>query len=129
MKLSHEAERFMKRCRWAAQAYLNKDKFKNAKEKYGFPTQNIPDATHYMKDFEDEVAKLVGNIKWQDYTNDFQQNEMKEDIRKINESTGVLMEGDKSYKFWEIDPSEHDKLIEKKFRKTIRSVMMKHFMM
>ena len=117
MKLSHEAERFMKRARWVAQAHLNKDKFKNSKEKYGFPTQKKPDATHYMKDFEDEVAKLVGSIKWQDYTNDFQQNQMKEDIRKINESTGVLMEGDKSYKFWEIDPLEHDKLIEKNVQK------------
>ena len=78
MKLSHEAERFMKRARWVAQAHLKKDKFKNTKEKYGFPTQNKPDATHYMKDSEDEVAKLVGNIKWQAYTNDFLQNEMED---------------------------------------------------
>ena len=117
MKLSHETERFMKRARWVAQAHLNKDKFKNSKEKYGYPTQSNPDATHHMKAFEDEIAKLVATIKWQDYTNEFQQNEMKEDIRKIDESEGILMEGDKSYKFWEIDPLEHDKLIEKNVQK------------
>ena len=75
---------------------------------------------HRYLGFEDEVAKLVATIKWQDYTNDFQQNEMKEDIRKIDESTGILMEGDKSYKFWEIDPLQHDKLIEKNVQKNYK---------
>ena len=60
-----KAESLIVRMRWAAFWYdrTNEESDQNIEENYGFKTYNTPPPNPLLKEFEDDLFKLVKNIK------------------------------------------------------------------
>ena len=78
-----KTEDFIQRLRWKTFFFLNPEANKNDKETYGFKTQKtapqIPELSHFEKD----LADLIGDIKFTNFRNDFQ-NELKPQTSRLD---------------------------------------------
>ena len=59
-----------------------------------------------MKDFEDGLWNLVGNIEFRSVQNDFQ-DKMKQDIKSIKQSAKLVVPADKSTNLYKMDKGEY----------------------
>ena len=73
LQLVAKTEHFIKRARWKALEFEGK---LHAQEKktYGFRARNCPPPSEGLKQFEDDLMRMIRNIEFRQTTNDFQEN-------------------------------------------------------
>ena len=116
MGLSHYVTRFMRHVDWQVYFHENGIIEEDRKETYGFPSQKCPPwkdniPSQNLKNFKEEVAKLVGTIKFRpSKNNEFQQN-IRKVVSKIEKNPHMLVSADKTSNFYEMKPEKYEKLV------------------
>ena len=112
-----KTEQFIRRLRWKAYYFLNGTE-STANESYGFKSRNSPPQISELQPFEEDMAQLIQNIKFNDTKSNFQLNgDIKNKIQKPNT---LLIPADKTTNFYAMGPSSYDKLIKENVTKTYK---------
>ena len=133
--LIDKTESFLTRLRWKAIFFLNKKDNKEEKEEenlpndsYNFKSEKVPPKVKELISFEEDVYKLISNIKFHNYTNDFQK-QLNNDVNLIKRSNKVFVPADKTTNMYQLDPEQYDKLllenITKEYKKTNKEELRK----
>ena len=119
-KMIEKIESFIKRIRWKAHFFLNKkDQHMDKKETFGFKTSYYPLQIPELELLEKDLCKLVNLIKFRTNTSNFQK-QLNKDIRKIRESTSLLVFADKTSNIYEMPLEEYNKLLKENITKTYK---------
>ena len=84
-------------------------KEKNNQQRYGLRSFKIPPPIKELAAFECELIELVKNIKFRKVKNQLQ-NQLKEDIKKINQSDKTLTFTDKLSNMYRLTKEEYVKM-------------------
>ena len=115
--LIDKTESFLTRLGWKAIFFLNKKDNKEEKEEetvpnnnYNFKSEKVPPKVKELISFEEDVYKLISNIKFHNYTNDFQK-QLNNDVNLIKRSNKVFVPADKTTNMYQLDPEQYNKLL------------------
>ena len=111
-RLIEKTEQFLRRMRWKAHFFLNPDTTPCSKETYGFKSTKNPPPIEELKDFEDDMLKMIQSVKFKQVNNPFL-NKLKEDTDSIQTEPKLLIAADKTTNFHKLEPSEYNDLLEK----------------
>ena len=127
-RLIEKVENVIKRMRWKAfffernenedQDELN-DEQNNQDHKYGFKSRKCPPQIEDMEKFEDDLLEMVKNIKFRKVHDEFQDS-LREDIKRINNSTKALIFADKTTNLYELEKTHCDKLLHNSITSTYK---------
>ncbi|GFR62873.1 hypothetical protein ElyMa_005469300 [Elysia marginata] len=110
--LIHRTETFVKNLRWRAFFFLNPELVQPDKETFGFNSTRPPPFIPELKDFKNELAELIQNIKFKKTYNSFQAH-LNRDIKSINNEKRLFIPADKTNNFYKIKPQDYEKLLSK----------------
>ena len=78
-----------------------------------FPTRRSAPSDNKLVKFEDALYKIINNIKFKTYTNNFQNN-MKKDLNKIETSNKLFVFADKSNNLYKVNKANYEKILNNK---------------
>ena len=119
-KLIENREQLLKRMRW--KAFFDRDntnKYNNKNNTYvdettdnrfKLKTRKCPLQIQDMKDFENNLLKLIENIQFRTVSNNFL-NKLDEDINKIRPSDKLFVSADKTEDYYEITKENYNKIL------------------
>ena len=116
-RLIEKTEQFLRRMRWKAHFFLNPDTTTTSKENYGFKSTKNPPPIEELKDFEDDMLKMIQTVKFKQVNNPFL-NKLKEDAELIRNEPKLLIAADKTTNFYKLEPSTYNNLLEKNITKS-----------
>ena len=99
--------------RWKAFFFDRNEQDKNDatnNDNFGFKSRKCPPQNSELDKFEADLLDMVHNIKFKNVNNKFQA-KLNEDISKIKKSTKAFIPADKTSNFYELDKTQHDKLL------------------
>ncbi|XP_068673499.1 uncharacterized protein [Montipora foliosa] len=79
---------------------------------YGLKSKLSAPSVTELRAFEDDVARLIENVKFRDVNNEFMK-ELERDKKKIKSSTNIFVPADKTRNYYEMHPSDYTKLLKK----------------
>jgi len=115
-KLIEKTENLIKRMRWKAFFFeRNKEKDEDNNDdsetnNYGFRSRKCPPHNDELDNFESDLYDMIKNIEFRNQHDEFQ-DQLRQDIKKINSSTKAFIPADKTTNFYEVDKPTHDKLL------------------
>ena len=121
-KLIEKTELLLKRMRWKALFYDrdNTNKYNNKNNntyvdetidnKFKLKTRKCPPQIQDMKDFENDLLKLIENIQFRIVSDEFL-NKLNEDINKIRFSDKLFVSADKTQNYYEITKENYNKIL------------------
>ena len=77
---------------------------------FGFKSRKCPPQNEDLNNFEADAYNMIKNIEFRHVRDDFQ-DQLQEDIKKINNSTKAFIPADKTANYYEIDKATHNKLL------------------
>lgn len=113
LQLLEKIEAVIKRMRWKATFFLSNDNNDDEQPKvqrYGLKSEGTPKQIKELAPFEEDLIRLVKDIKFRKVKNDFQ-TKLSKDIRKIGSSTKTVTPADKTSNMYRLTKEEHDKLL------------------
>lgn len=107
-------ESVIKRMRWRAFFFLRgdgdtADDCEN-RRKFGLKSRGTPPQIEEMKDFEDDLAKMIERIEFRKCYDSFQ-NTLRKDVDRIKKSKEVFVPADKTRNLYEMDKAQYKKLL------------------
>ena len=111
-----KAERFIHNFRWRALFFLKPAAKPKSKQTFGFKSTAPAPGVPQLKQFENELADLIENIKFGRKPNPFQQ-KLKADERNIKTETRAHIKADKSTNYYKIEAETYNRLLEAEIRK------------
>ena len=95
---------------------------------FGFSSNKTPPTILELKPFEEDVLKLLENIKFRDTKNNFQET-LANDLKKINLSDKIFVFADKTRNIYETWLDTYNKLLHDNITKTYKhgSELGQHF--
>ncbi len=125
-KLIGKVEDVIKRMRWKAFFFLKEKSNEIDEEKtdidttnYGFKSKKCPPQIEELRPFEDDMMKMIESVQGKRAYSKFQET-LRQDIRKIRNSTKMLIPADKTRNLYELDKSKYDKLLEQNITKSYK---------
>ena len=118
-RLIEKTEQFLRRMRWKAHFFLNPDTTSFSKETYGFKSTKNPPPIQELKDFEDDMLRMIQSVKFKQVNNPFL-NKLKEDADRIKNEFKLLIAADKTTNFYKLEPSAYNDLLEKNITKSYK---------
>ena len=118
-RLIEKTEHFLRRMRWKAFFFLNPGSSTSSKNTYGFKSTKNPPPIDELKEFEDEMLKMVQSTKFKRVNNPFL-NKLKDDTHQIKKETKLLIAADKTTNFYKLQPSEYNDLLEQNITKSYK---------
>ena len=113
LQLIERIEAVIKRMRWKAIYFLNKDQNSNKESQhiqtYGLKTNKCPTRVPAMKKFEADLINVAANLTFRNVTNDFQ-NKLKKDIQDLRKSNTTLTPADKTTNYYRLTKEEYNRL-------------------
>lgn len=112
-QLIFQTEKFLKRVRWRVYHFeRNQDhgEEEEASETYGFKTLTTPPQHQDLLQFEDDMYRLIANIKFVE-TKDKFQSRLKQDIKKLKSGNKVMVSADKTTNLYQVSDSDYRKLV------------------
>ena len=103
-RLIEKTEQFLRRMRWKTHFFLNPDTTSSTKETYGFKSTKNPSPIEELKDFEDDMLKIIQSVKFKQVNNPFL-NRLKKDTDHIKNEPKLLIAADKTTNFYKLEPS------------------------
>jgi len=70
----------------------------------------MPAHNDELDNFESDLYDMIKNIEFRNQHDEFQ-DQLRQDIKKINSSTKAFIQADKSTNFYEVNKPMHDKLL------------------
>lgn len=133
--LIEKVESVIKRMRWRAVHFLNRDsddettdtsedEESNTDTYYGFKSKKAPPQVPDMIDFEMDLLNMVENIEFRQVKSDFQA-KLKEDLNKINSSNKMFVEADKTRNMYQVDTQTYNKLMADNITKNYKAANIK----
>ena len=120
-------ESFLRRVRWKAYWFNQRDANPTAKETYGLNSENVPPTDDQLSGFENDIYEMANGIQFRRVQNPFLQ-KLATDARKINASKEVYVPADKTTNLYKVPPDEYKKLLSdnitanyKKANKTVKT--------
>ena len=111
--------------RWKAHFFLNPTTDSSPKQTYGFKTRKCPPQIEELKKFENDLFKMVEEIRFRTVNDQFLNN-LKRDINSIKTSDKVVVSADKSRNMYKMDKSEYTKLLDENITKSYKKADSKH---
>ena len=105
--------------RWKAHFFLNPDTTSSYKETYGFKSTKNPPPVEELKDFEDDMLKMIQSVKFKQVNNPFLK-KLKEDTDHIKNEPKLLIAADKTTNFYKLEPFTYNELLEKNITKSYK---------
>ena len=97
--------------RWTAYFFLNPDVSTSSKDTYGLKSTKNPPPVDELKEFEDDMLKMVQSTKFTQVNNPFLI-KLKNDTDHIKKETKLLIAEDKTTNFYKLEPSKYNDLLE-----------------
>jgi hypothetical protein len=119
--LISKSRKFVHNARWKAYFYLKPSAKPKSKENYGFKSTAPAPSVLELKIFEDRIANLVKNVKFDRSPNHFQKT-LKIDEKKIKSDPRAFIKADKSTNYYKMDTKDYKKLVEKEIHKEYKKV-------
>ena len=119
LQLIEKIEMVIKRTRWKA-IFQDTKKEKSNQQRNGLCSFKIPPLVKELTVFESKLIELAKNIKFQNVKNQLQ-NQLKEDIKQINQSDKTSTFADKSSNMYGLTKEEYVKM----WRNAITSIYKK----
>ena len=110
-RLIEKTEQFLRRMRWKAFFFLNPSMSTSSKDTYGFKSTKNPPPIGELKEFEDDMLKMVQSMKFTQVNSPFL-NRLKDDTERIKNETKLLIAADKTTNFYKLEPSKYNDLLE-----------------
>ena len=86
---------------------------------YGLKSKRSAPLVAELRAFEDDVARLIENVKFRDVNNEFMK-ESERDKKKIKSSTNIFVLADKTRNYYEMQPSDYTKLLRENVTKSYK---------
>ena len=118
-RLIEKTEHFLRRMRWKAYFFLNPDVSTTSKDTYGFKSTKNPPPVDELKEFEDDMLKMVQSTKFIQVNNPFLI-KLKNDTDHITKETKLLIAADKTTNFYKLEPSKYNDLLEQNITKSYK---------
>ena len=115
-KLIEKTELLLKRMRWKAFFFDSPDT-NNESFKTIYKSKKCPPQMHDLKMFENDMIKMIENIKFKATSNEFL-DLLQKDVRKIRSSNKVLVQADKTQNFYQLDKETYKKILNDNVTKT-----------
>ena len=106
--LVRKVEKFITNMRWKLYHILNPGR--HQKNTYGFNTTHSPPQLRELNAFEEDLFKMIRDIKFRQVRNSFQQ-KLLESVKSIRNSKNVIVKADKTRNLYEIAPDDYRKLL------------------
>ena len=123
-QLVKRTEDFVSRMRWHLYHIRNPNPNNNDKKTFGFRTTTTAPFMDELKDFENDLFKMINNVKFKP-TNSNLQDQMKKDVQQIEQSDKVFVNGDKSRRIYKMEKDDYNKMVKdnitSKYRKSDRN--------
>ena len=121
--LISQTESFLKRLRWRVFWYTTSDENTphNPKEnfKHVFKSDRTPPQHHLLANFESDMYSLIGNIKFKNSQNEFQ-DQINKDIKELKSGGRVIVEADKTSNLYHVSPDYYRKLLHENVTKNYK---------
>ena len=117
--LIEKVESVLKRMRWKAHFFLKGEKSQEKTNFFGLPSNKTPPTILELKAFEEDVLKIIENIKFRDTKNNFQES-LASDLKKINTSENMFVFADKTRNIYETSLETYNKLLHDNITKTYK---------
>ena len=117
--LIEKVESVLKRMRWKAHFFLKGEKSQETTNYFGLPSSKTPPTILELKAFEEDVLKIIENIKFRDTKNNFQET-LASDLKKINTSENMFVFADKTRNIYETSLETYNKLLHDNITKTYK---------
>ena len=121
-RLIERTEQFSRRMHWKAHFFLNPDTTSPSKETYGFKSTKNSSPIEELKDFEDDMLKMIQSVKFKQVNNPFL-NRLKENTDHIKNEPKLLIAADKTTNFYKLEPSTYNDLLEKNITKSYEKAL------
>ena len=111
-QLISKVDKFVNTLRWAWY-FICYPSDTESKETYGFKSnRSVPqfDELKQLRGFEDDLIKLIENIKFKPVTSQFQQ-KLQDDCKKVKDSKDVIVSADKTSNLYEIPVAKYNQLL------------------
>ena len=105
--------------RWKAHFFLNPSTASSSKQTYGFKFTKIPPPIDELKDFEDDMLNMIQSTKFNQVNNPFL-NKLKNDTKRIENESKLLIAADKTTNFYKLEPSTYNNLLEQNITKSYK---------
>ena len=105
--------------RWKAHFFLKGEKSQEKTNYFGLPSNKTPHTILALKDFEEDVLKIIENIKFRDTKNNFQET-LASDLKKINTSENMFVFADKTRNIYKTSLETYNKLLHDNITKTYK---------
>ena len=116
--LMEKVESFIKRMRWKAYFFDNKEPSnENKHENFGFRSSYTPPVNPHLTEFENDLYELIRNIEFRE-TNDEFLRKLKDDMRDIGLSKNLFIQADKTNNLYEIPPDHYKQLLKDNITKS-----------
>ena len=109
-RLIEKVENFTKRLRWRVFFFLNPQSKTDHKETYGFKSPKSPPFIPQLKHFEDDLLKLIEEVRFRKISSPLQ-NELKKDMTRIRNEKNILAPADKTSNYYSVTPQQYDSLM------------------
>ena len=113
------AEKFIRSIRWKTFFYLNPNENAERKNTYDFNSTKSPPKIPELKDFEDEMLKLVQSVEFKSSASKFQC-QLSKNKNEIRNCDRLLVSADKTTNFYKVTNDRYDKLIDTNINKNYR---------
>ena len=107
--LTARIEEFLSRMRWKLFWYRQDQVNQQKVNTYGFKSSNYPPTMFELKPFEEEVMEMIQKIQMRTYPMNPLQQQMRNDIKKINDCEEVIVQADKTSNLYLIKPDSYSK--------------------
>jgi len=118
-RLIEKTEHFLRRMRWKAHFFLNTDTASTSKETYGFRSTKNPPPVEELKEFEEDMLKMIQSVKFKNLNTPFL-GKLKEDTDNIKKEPKLLIPADKTTNFYKLEPATYKNLLEKEINKSYK---------
>ena len=113
--------------RWKAHFFLNQANNDTEQDRathtsantYGLKSKRSAPPVAEIRAFEDDVARLIENVKFRDVNNEFMK-ELERDKKKIKSSRNIFVPADKRRNYYEMQPSDYTKLLTENVTKSYK---------
>ena len=113
-----QVEKLVKRFRWTVH-FFNKHQEENKKEEeedkedqelFGFKSSRTPQQQPELADFEEDIYRLIRNIKYRQVKNAFQC-KLSRDINQMKKSGKIIVKADKTTNLYHVTTQDYEKLV------------------
>ena len=117
--LTEKVENVLRRMRWTANFFDNKNDNEPATQNFGFKNNKTPPKSPHLVPFEDDMYEIIQKIEFRKVNNEFQK-KLARDVKSIKQNKNLLVSADKTTNLYEMKKEDYSKLLQENITKTYK---------